>query len=280
MIKGMSDYSSISVPSLPEEFKAILYKEPNEFGVAFNFNDDRDILDKFVNIVLETKYIGGQKILYLHSKKKIDLNKFALIAGNFLEPDNREYILNNPYDWCEEWKNIFGNSKKTMLISDLVAELVVYRELAKERNDISWGASRKTSNDFELSDFSVEVKSTTNKINTIMSINSNYQLKGDKPIFVYYCRLERVEHKNTINTLVNELVNLGIDELFLEEELKKIGYPKGVKEREFSFEILEIRSYDVSKKGFPQIDLAKINSTAGTENIIKFSLELNINLWM
>lgn len=276
IIKGMSDYSSILISSLPKGFEAILYKEPNEYGVAFNFNDEREIKYKFVNVILETKFIEHQKILYLHSQKMMDINKFAVIAENFLMPANREYILKKPYDWCDEWKNIFGNSKKNMLVSDLVSELIVYRELAKKRNDIFWGASNKTTHDFEISDCSVEVKSTINKTNTIISINSNYQLKGDKPVYIFFCRLEKVNFKNSINSLINELINLGINEVFLDEELEKLGYPKGIKERETSYDILEVRVYDVLKSGFPNIDLNKINQASGINNIIKYSLELDL----
>ena len=277
IIKGMSNYTSNPIPSLPKEYEAILYKEPNEYGVAFKFDDTRDIMNKFVNVILETKYIGTQKILYLHSKNIIEINKFALIAENFLDPKNREYIINDPYSWCEEWKNIFGNEKKKLLISDLIAELVVYRELLKNRKDISWGASEKTTHDFELTDCSVEVKSTTNKTNTMVSINSNYQLKDDKPLYLYFCRLEKVKYKNTINSLINDLISLGIDELSLEVEMSNLGYQKGIKEREESYDILEVRSYDISKGGFPSIDLDKLNEFAGSSNIVAYTMELDLS---
>lgn len=277
MIKAMTNYSSVVIPSLPEDYPAILYKEPNEYGVAFNFDDDRDIKNKFVNVILESKYIGQQKILYLHSKNIIEIEKFALIAENFLDPKNRQYILNNPYDWCDEWKNIFGNAKKKPLISDLIAELVVYKLLLNKRKDISWGASSKTTHDFELSDCSVEVKSTINKTNSLVSINSNYQLKGDKPLYLYFVRLERIKFKNTINSLISDLVSMGLDESSLEAEMNNLGYPKGIKERDESFDILEVRSYDVMNESFPKIDLDQLNKLAGTNNIIAYKLELDLN---
>lgn len=277
MIKAMTNYSSVVIPSLPEDYPAILYKEPNEYGVAFNFDDERDIKNKFVNVILESKYIGQQKILYLHSKNIIEIEKFALIAENFLDPNNRQYILNNPYDWCDEWKNIFGNAKKKPLISDLIAELVVYKLLLNKRKDISWGASSKTTHDFELSDCSVEVKSTINKTNSLVSINSNYQLKGDKPLYLYFVRLERIKFKNTINSLISDLVSMGLDESSLEAEMNNLGYPKGIKERDESFDVLEVRSYDVMNESFPKIDLDQLNKLAGTNNIIAYKLELDLN---
>lgn len=277
IIKGMTNYTSLPIPSLPKEYPAILYKEPNEYGVAFNFNDVRDIKYKFVNVILESRYIGQQKILYLHSKSIIEVEKYAMIAECFLDPKNREYILNNPYDWCEEWKNIFGNAKKKMLVSDLIAELITYKELLKNNKNVSWGASEKTTHDFEMPDFSVEVKSTINKTNTIVSINSSYQLKGDKPIYLYFCRLEKVKFKNTINSLIKDLVNMGVDESVLEAELFNLGYQKGVKERDESFDILEIRSFDISKGVLPVIDLDKLNKFAGTNNIIAYRFELDLS---
>lgn len=277
IIKGMSNYTRYELKSLKPGYPAILYKEPNEYGVAFPFNDNREIKYKFVNIILETKYIDSQKILYLHSKNIVDIDKFVLIAENFLDENNRDYILSDPYKWADEWKDTFGNSKRKLLVSDLIAELIVYEILIKEDKNVSWGASEKTTHDFEMLEKSVEVKSTTNKTNTLISVNSSYQLSGSKPVFIYFVRLEKVKFKNSINSCVEKIVSLGIPRDALEAELSKLGYPKGVKERDDSFDLLEIRSYVVEESNFPKIDLNDLNNLIGVKNIVAYKFELDLS---
>ena len=147
----------------------------------------------------------------------------------------------------------------------------------KEDKNVSWGASEKTTHDFEMLEKSVEVKSTTNKTNTLISVNSSYQLSGSKPVFIYFVRLEKVKFKNSINSCVEKIVSLGIPRDALEAELSKLGYPKGVKERDDSFDLLEIRSYVVEESNFPKIDLNDLNNLIGVKNIVAYKFELDLS---
>ncbi len=272
----MTDNKMVRINSLDDKYSAYLYKDPLIQGVFIKYNFDLDIFNEFANLTLKTMYLGNEKVLLLSTSRKTELKIFSLVAENFLLPKNRKIIEKNPYNWCEEWSELIGNVKKHKLVSDVIAELYVYNHLVDNYKGVNWGASNKTTNDFQLEDFNVEVKSTTLKSSSVISINSKFQLQGESICFLYFCRLEKVRYKYTIDNLVADLVSKGISKDYLEEELTRLGYPKGIKERHESYEILELRAYNVEKNKFPLISLEDINKLGLTSNIVNFKLDFDL----
>ena len=62
----------------------------------------------------------------------------------------------------------------------------------------------------------------------------------------------------------------------LEKALTKLGYKKGSRLRDISYNVLELSSYDVNKDLFPIISLDEINQFAPLKNILNYTLELDL----
>ena len=74
------------------------------------------------------------KVLYLYMVETGDIKKFAYIAAEFIDLENRENLLSNPYSWIDAWNEMFGNSKKKYMISDVLAELAAFKEMYNKKN--------------------------------------------------------------------------------------------------------------------------------------------------
>lgn len=250
------------------------------YAVAIPFNDERDFEETFVGITLSTNIlnVGSEsfKVLYLNMIDTGDLKKFSYIGAEFISIENRQSILDKPFSWVDEWKNLFGDSVKKMLVTDVVAELISLREIYKIDKTAKWLGPKDGTHDIVAKDFVVEVKSTTHKTNSYVSINSRFQLNADLNEKLYFVRLEVKPYALTINKLVEELVELGYSETELEENLKELGYKKGKRLRSQSFEILGINSYEVNAENFPIIKLAELNKLAPKGNIVGFKLNLDL----
>lgn len=278
-LKFMSAFKAAPIKSLGDDYPAFFYRDSKTFGVFIKYNGELNIFNSFSNVTLRTLYIDedNSKVLYLSTSIEDDLSIFSSIVENFLLPENRMIIEKNPYEWCEKWSELVGNTKVKKLISDVVSELYVYNYLLSNYDNVSWGGSNKTTNDFQLPNFNVEVKSTTLKYNSLISINSKFQLKGDNLVYLYFCRLEKVPFGHNINSLVEELVKKGVSRECLESELTNLNYQKGTKERLESFEVLELRSYMVKKETFPLINVDQLNKLANVSNIVNFKLDIDLD---
>ena len=79
--------------------------------------------------------------------------------------------------------------------------------------------------------------------------------------------------------MVKEIVGMGYSEDEIEECLLKEGYKKGNRKRDDSYDLLMIKSFDVTKEEFPVFKLEEVNVFAPKKNIIsfKFGLDLSAN---
>ena len=145
-----------------------LCRSTSGYAVAIPFDDERVLNEPFVGITLLTNMLNYEdksfKVLYLNMLDTGDLKKFSYIAAEFIDINNRESILHNPYSWVDVWNEMFGNSKKKYMISDVIAELVALRSVFKNDKTAKWMGPRDGTHDIVCDNGVVEVKSTTNKI--------------------------------------------------------------------------------------------------------------------
>lgn len=258
-----------------------LCRSTSGYAVAIPFNDERDFNEPFVGITLLTNTLNYEdksfKVLYLNMLDTGDLKKFSYIAAEFIDINNRKSILNNPYSWVDAWNEMFGNSKKKYTISDVVAELVSLKYVYMKNKSAKWMGPQDGTHDIVFDSGVVEVKSTTNKTNTYVSINSRFQINLDVNEKLYFVRLEPKPYAESIDSLVSELTSLGYPKHELEENLTKMGYRVGNRTRKQTYSILGINSYKITEQYFPIININDLNNLTSTKNIVGFKLTLDLS---
>lgn len=264
-----------------EEENGYLYKSHLEYSIAIPFEYEKEVLEEFVGISLSTNYLNyankSFKVLYLHASNTIDIEKFAYVGAHFMAKENRDVILNDPFKWVDEWKEIFGDSIKMKMIYDVIGELISLKCIFEKDKSAKWEGPNDGTHDIVTNTALYEVKSTQLKSDSKVTINSAFQLMLERKEKLYFCRLELKPYSNSINSLVNDLVLLGYDKNELEVALQKLGYRKGSRARDICYDILEVRSYNVNKRNFPVISLETINKLSPQNNILNYTLTLDLN---
>ena len=165
---------------------------------------------------------------------------------------------------------------ESKMIYDVIGELIALKYIYTIDKSAIWEGPNRGTHDIVCDSFLYEVKSTKLKNDNLVSINSAFQLSNEKKEKLIFCRLELKPYSNSINTLVKELVCLGYDESSLESALYNLGYGRGSRNRDLCYDVLEIKSYDVNNENFPLISLEKLNELGPKNNIVNYSLVLDL----
>ena len=258
-----------------------LNKSIDGYAIAIPFNDERTFNETFVGISLLTNTLNYDnksfKVLYLFMTSLGDLDKFAYIGAEFIDVKNREGLLLDPYQWVDAWKEMFGDSKKKYIITDVLAELIALREVFSNDKTAKWEGPNDGTHDIVLKDKVVEVKSTTNKTNNYVSINSRFQLNPTLNEELYFIKLEPKPYALSIDSIVDELVSMGYPATELEDSLKKMGYEQGSRNRKRTYNLLSMTSYKVNEENFPIVSLESINNLTKSKNIVGFKLTVDLS---
>lgn len=258
-----------------------LNKSNDGYAIAIPFDDPRTFNESFVGIELSTNMLNfndtSLKVLYLFMSSAGDLKKFCYIGAEFIDVENRESLLNNPYKWVDSWIEMFGDAKKKFLITDVIAELVSLKTLFEKDKTAKWMGPKDGTHDIVLEKGVVEVKSTTHKTNNYISINSRFQINTEINEKLFFVRLEPKPYANSIDSLVEELIFLGYPKNELEENLEIMGYKKGNRTRRASYQVLSLVSYDVNSSNFPDLTLEQINNLTLPQNIVGYELKLDLS---
>lgn len=264
-----------------EDDVVFLVRGLSDYSIAIPFNDERKFDESFVGIDLKTNKLNYKeqefKVLYLSMIDTGDLQKFAYVGVEFIDIKNRSSLLANPYKWIDSWKDMFGDAKKKYLITDVLAELITLKCIYEYDKTAKWEGPDDNTHDIVCSDKVVEVKSTTNKTNSYVSINSKFQLKDGINEKLYLVRLEAKPYALSIDKVVNELIKLGYNEYELNEKLEKMGYKSGNRIRKVTYDVLSITEYDVNDINFPTITIEQINALTNTKNIVNYTLTLDMS---
>lgn len=269
------------VPVCQGDDVTYLCRDFDGYAVAIPYDDDKVLNESFVGITLSTNTLNIEeksfKVLYLYMVETGDLKKFAYIASEFIDLENRDNLLHNPYSWIDAWNEMFGNSKKKYMISDVVAELAAFKEVYKLNKTAKWVGPKDGTHDIVYEGGVVEVKSTTNKKNNYVSINSQFQINPDENERLFFVRLEPKPYAESIDSLVESLVQMGYSKGELEDNLSHMGYRAGNRTRKQTYDVLSIYSYKVDEDHFPVIALDDLNSLSGVKNIIGFKFTLDLS---
>ena len=154
---------------------------------------------------------------------------------------------------------------------DFLGELLALNYVLNEDANATY--SNLASHDIELPQYSIEVKTTTEKYNAEIHINSQYQLENntDMPLKLIFVRLEKSQIGYSINDVIEslKLKNYDINSL---NRLEKIG-TSSINEK---YRILEARLYNIDDK-FPKITLNSLKNNELPKGIIKIEYIVDLD---
>ena len=270
--------------SVPEEYPAYSLRYQGEYGVAFDYDSDKDILEESVNAMISTREVtlwNGErrKCLLLTCYDEEFRNEFANLCELFVTPgvngDIRKRIVDNPLAWWNKWIGLLGDHKSKKTCYDELAELITLDFLYKDDYTVIWTAAEAGTHDIESASASYEVKSTIKKSETHIIISSRHQLEAANKLELFFFRMEKSLSGFSINDVADSLEKHGYDRSQLEKQLADKGYSRGMSIRDTKFAILEVRKYIVDDN-FPKIVEGSFKNDVFPPNIIKIIYTIDL----
>lgn len=270
--------------SLPNEYAAMTIRNSEGYGIAIEFDDERDISEKFANCRMFTQYlsIDGVEKKYLILSCMLDSLRyeFATVCAQFVEPGidgiDRKNLLQEPLAWWKQWRELLGNAISDKSAYSVIAEMMVLDELFVNDNSVEWAAVTAGSHDIEGNAASYEVKSTVKRYGATITIAGQHQLQSLKRLQLYFCRLEKSKAGISINDMKEKLVSDGYDKEKIEQQLYHLGYEHGASVREDKYKILEKRKYEVDEK-FPKITKSSFKDDHIPESVIQITYTIDLD---
>lgn len=226
--------------------------------------------------------IGQREIpvLMLTSNVEALRYEFAAVCAQFVDPgkngEERDMLIKEPAGWWNNWKNLLGNAVHDKTPYSVLGELLTYEKLIDEGITPVWSAVNKSTHDIETGRFSFEVKSTVNRYDNTVKINSQFQLQtNSKPLYLVFCRFEPSENGFSLTDAVNRLVTKGADEERLNTALNSMGFESGSSARKQKYKVLEMRKY-ITGGSFPRIDAASFQNGKIPPAITKITYEIDL----
>ena len=270
---------------LPSETPAYTIRIGIEFGVAIEFDGNKDFYEESSNALMSTRIYSLQndntskRFLALTCSDETYRNEFAELCTHFVEPGidnlNREMLLEKPLNWWDQWIGLLGNRKGTSKCYDIIAEMMALDHLFQHDNTVIWAAEHAGSHDIESQQKSYEVKATLKKYETNVTISSQHQLYSENELFLMFFRLEKSEQGLSINNMKDILIGHGYDENLLESQLSQRGYMKGSSIRDQKYKLLEARLYKVDDD-FPKIIESSFKNDVYPQNIVKILYTIDL----
>ena len=280
-----AEYGAKIIEALPDEYPAIAIRNNEGYGVAIEFNQEKDITEKFANCRIYTEYliINGveNKYLILSSMLNELRYEFSTVCAQFVDPgengDYRKQLLDDPLTWWKQWRELLGNKISNNKSYNVIAEMLVLDKVLKEHPSAQWSAIESGSHDIECDDFCCEVKSTVKRYGATVSISGQHQLQKEKSeeLYLYFCRMEKSKSGISINDMAKRLISDGYNENLLEQQLFYMGYEKGASIRDSRYKILEKRKYLVDDK-FPKITKESFKNNYIPESVIRIVYSVDL----
>lgn len=272
------------IKALSSGYPAMVIRNSEGYGVAIEFDDARDISEKFANSRLFSRSIavGGVEKKYLILSCMLDSLRyeFATVCAQFVEPGidgvDRKKLMAEPLNWWKKWRELMGNAISSKEAYSVIAEMVVLDDLYVNDNTIEWTAVNAGSHDIEGYESSYEVKSTVKRYGATITIAGQHQLQSMKRLQLYFCRLEQSKSGISINDMKEKLVADGYDQEKLEQQLYQLGYERGASIREEKYKVLEKRKYEVDDK-FPKITNASFKDDRIPESVIQITYTIDLD---
>lgn len=281
---SMSNNSAIELKKLPNEYPALVIRFSDGYGVAIKVEDETEVTESFNGCRFYTApyTIDGEssKYLVLNTMFEEYRYNFATVCAELVEPGlNGEYrkeLIKNPYGWFEKWKEMLGNSNSETRVYDVIAEMCVLEHKLKDDKSAIWTATRMGSHDIECNMESCEVKSTCKRYGASITISGQYQLLHNKPLYLYFCRMEESLDGVSINDMIDALQEVGYDVGKLDAELFAKGFPRGSHARDIKYKINEKRLYEVDDN-FPKIVSESFVGGSVPQGVIHIEYEVDLD---
>lgn len=257
---SMTSIGALKINSLPNEYMAYIIRIHDGYGVAIPVDDGMEVAENFHSCKFRTGLlsIGGNpsNYLMLFSAFEEYRYEFASLCAELLSPGengkDRRDLLSNPLAWWKRWKELVGNDLNERAIYSIIAELLVLEHKLASDPTTQWAATRKGSHDIECAEESCEVKSTCRRYGAEITIAGQHQLVHNKPLYLYFLRMEESQEGVSINDMKTRLIKAGYNSGKLEMELQQQGLEHGASIRNQKYKTLEKRKYTVDEK-FPCI---------------------------
>ena len=241
-----------------------IIKDNGWYGVGIDIN-----LDK-------TEYLNeNHKLLELITNKVDLIEEFSLVCFDFINKfDNEkvnEDIIEKANKWWNEWKKLLGNVLKSERDYDFLGELLALNYVLNEDSNAKY--SNLASHDIELPQYSIEVKSTTEKYNAEIHVNSQYQLENntERPLKLIFIRLEKSQIGYSIKDVIESLKTKNYD-INSFTRIENIG-TSSINEK---YRILEARLYNIDDK-FPKITLKSLKNDELPKGIVKIEYIVDLD---
>jgi len=275
---------AILIQSFKDRYPAWVIRLDNRYGVAVQVSEDTKINENFANVKYHTEelYVDGERrnLLLLSSNIEELRMEFSTICARFIHPgengDYRRKITLNPLDWWTKWKDLLGNSIYENPVYSVLGELITFLYLLKKEIQPKWIGPLGGTVDFESPTADFEVKSTINKYNNIITVSGQFQLKANKTLSLIFCRFEETNFGISIDSIMQQLVIEGVDELELNNILLRLGMEAYSSDRKKQFKILELREYKVNNE-FPIITVDSFKNGKIPENIIQIIYKVDLS---
>lgn len=273
------------VESIDEKLFTITLKEQNFYGIGILNENDIEINDEFSNVRLQSQKINYEGTVYnllvLSSSLHEHRQAFSAICLDFAKPgennENRSNVVDDPVSWWRKWRELLGNISVEKRPYAVIAEMWLFKkELENQHPNVEWVGSKGKSHDIEGELYHIEVKSSVSQFNNEITISNQFQLDGEKPLYIAFVKLEESEEGMSINGLVKELVHLGVRIEEIEESLYRLRLPLGNTARQKKFKIIEARKYLVDEE-FPIINANSFKDNKIPKHVKKISYTVDVS---
>jgi SOS-response transcriptional repressor LexA len=271
------------IVSLPDDYSAYTYRNAGIYGLAIELPDETEINEAANEVIYSTQTLlkesGEQNFLLLTCLDEEYRNEFAELSYSFVDPgvngEKRKALLKDPILWWNRWTELLGDRKSRKGSYDVLAEMIALDYLYQQDKTIRWSASEAGTHDIESDSQSYEIKSTTKKSESHITISSRFQLECSNKLELFFFRLECSQSGFSINDVVESLERHGYDRNLIESQLEAKGFVKGRCTRNIKYSILEVRRFDVDDK-FPKIVEKSFKDNVFPKNIIKILYTIDL----
>ncbi len=251
---------AMKIHSLPDEYPAYVIRIQDGYGVAIPIDANIEIAESFNSCRYRTGILSingvSSNYLMLISYFYEYRYEFASICAQMIDPGedglDRKLITRDPLKWWSRMRELVGNEMKNKEVYSIIAEMCVLEHAFLNDPSAEWAASHAGSHDIECDSMSCEVKSTNKKYGATVAIAGQHQLTFEKPLYLYFVRMEESKEGISINDMVAHLTGIGYDSKKLEIELQRQGLERAASIRDKQYKILEKRKYLVDES-FPRI---------------------------
>lgn len=257
------NYAS-AIPSLKgTESEAWTIKTATSVGVAIPFSGNGPVHESFASVEMFDEDVafpdeGIRKCLLLLADGKKETHSFATLCSEFVAPgpngSDRKMLSSDPVTWWLEWKELLGNKNISERVYDVIAELSVLAYIAENGEFAEWNGPSGATYDIECDSRFVEVKSTTMRKRKAITLSNQFQLipPDGRKLNLILCQLEASSTGRSINSLVDQLADLGYSKMDLDAKLTKLGFRKGKSVRNRCYILHSMTEYVVDDS-FPAI---------------------------